>query len=287
MAKDRSIPKQWEEFMKEAEHAIKTGEDLADFVERMKDHGFQVSYNKRNLSQEENDCQEVIRYFNKMCDTTYEALANSVIGKLIITRYREGHSAEIMKRVIDMMAARFKGGALQTNLRPDIIFNRLRFSAYVGQLPAMRRPAVSTPAPARTADQEKAKVNTSPAPPKKSEQEIAEDETHLMHSWIEEISCIDQSKQNILIWTIPINIVWKFLERTKKQEINNAGVLVKAKQFAAQKINEYKQQSELPNIDDRIETCRRYYIIKSLFKGHSLGELKAWAQPHHFKNIPQ
>lgn len=276
---EKEIPKAWEQFFKEARIAIESGETISDFFERMQDDGFNVTYHKRDLNNERAIIIEIIQFFNSTCGTTYKQNHPSAISNQIMTRYREGYSCEIMKRVITMLAKRWKGTEMQINLRPDIIFGSLKFSAYAGLLPPINRPAPPAIAPARPQQPQSAKPQA-----KLTIQELAQRDAQGMQYFLEEIYVFNQSEKNVLLAIFPINIVWRFFERIKKEEISNPDLINKANQFASQKIEGYK--AKMPDLEEKEnkETCRRYYIIKSLLKGHNLDTVKSWARPDHFVN---
>lgn len=281
MAKKKTIPKSWQDFIKEVRHAIETEEDLGDFVERMQDGGFDVIYNAPNATKEKDVFLDVIRFFNKTCGTSYKENYPSAISNLIISRYKDGETADTMKRVIYMVALRFKGGFMEVNLRPDIIFQTLKFQAYAGQLPAIRKPQ-----PALSSEAVNSKANPSnillqsPATKPLTKEEKVNRDTEGMRECMEDVFMLDQKATNILLHILTINIVWDFLARIKIP-IDHS-IIARASDFAKLKVEEYKIKISELDEESSKETCRRYYILKSLFKGHTLGEVKALAQAKHF-----
>lgn len=281
MLQNSDIPKPFQDFMKEAEHAIKTGEPLADFYERMQDYGFVLTYRKRNFSEERAVFLEVIRYFNKRCATNYKEKCPSAIADMIINRYREGNNVETMKRVIHMKACAWQGTPMEVNLAPHVIFDRVKFESYAGQLRPISRPA---PPPSGL----KPSVDQTIKPPirKPTLQELVDNDVKGMRDLLEELYLYDSNKQNIFIALFPINLVWSFLHRLQKIQVDEA-LYENARKFAQQKIEEYKTKDPDTDTTERHETCRRYYIIKSLFKGQSLNDVKGWVLPEQFINIPR
>lgn len=284
MSKQNEIPAQWQDFMKEARIAIESGEPLADFYERMTDDGFTIHYYRRDLNHERAVFLEVIRFFNKRCGTNYKEKMPSAISNLIINRYREGHSVDTMKGVINMKACAWLGAPMEANLVPHIIFDRTKFESYAGKLRPVSRPA-PTPSPGQGLKAPLPKEP--PVPPrKKSLQELIDGDVNGMRFMLEELYKWDSKTQHILLALIPLNIVWDYLRRIKKIHVDQS-LFEKARQFSEQKAQEYKQKDAALDMTETLETCRRYYIIKSLFKGQHLNDVKAWVMPEQFINIPR
>lgn len=77
--------------------------------------------------------EEVIGYLNEQAGTSFQPDADAH-RKLIQARMNDGATVDDLKTVIRKKCAEWKGGKMQTNLKPSTLFRASNFEGYLGQL---------------------------------------------------------------------------------------------------------------------------------------------------------
>ena len=75
------------------------------------------------------DIKEIVAYLNKKCETQYRVTTDKT-RKLINARFVEKYKREDFYKVIDCMAAEWKGGKYERFLRPETLFGN-KFESYL------------------------------------------------------------------------------------------------------------------------------------------------------------
>lgn len=269
----------WEDFLKEATYFFQEKELLDDFIERMKDAGFSVSYEKVNARKDKEFFLDIIKFFNQVTGSNYLIKYPSPISDTILNRKKEGFSSDIMKQVVLMLKRRWRNTEMEINLRPDIVFDRTKFHNYVGQLP-------SIPV--------KAPIITKSAPPpilfpEELKRETAAKNVDAMQTFLALMCGFDSQKQDIALHGLMIDEVYQFLKKTGKyDELQKKELQEKALNFADEQLkahNKGKKEPVNPETKEgrfRIRVAARYYFVKSLLIGKTLEEVKSWVKIEYY-----
>lgn len=77
-------------------------------------------------------CEKTIEYLNEKCGTTYDP-ENEELYKQIRERYKEGHTLDEFKAVIDKKSKEWLFSSMAKNLNPITLFKPIKFSVYLGE----------------------------------------------------------------------------------------------------------------------------------------------------------
>lgn len=85
-------------------------------------------------------CVGAIMYLNSIAGTKFRPAGKSL--ELLKARLSEGYSFEDIKSVIDLKCKEWLGTKMEPYLRPETLFNRTKFSSYVGAIPVDSKPKI-------------------------------------------------------------------------------------------------------------------------------------------------
>lgn len=89
-------------------------------------------------------CIEVLTYLNEKAGTDYRLKYPSSHTDKILARRKDGATMDEIKKVIDCKVDQWKGTESAIYLRPETLFNRTKFSNYLGQINVKRSNVQST-----------------------------------------------------------------------------------------------------------------------------------------------
>lgn len=263
----------WADFLKEAAFAVESKEPIDGFMERMQDAGYDVIFTPAALRPQLEEAKEIALYFNRVCGTTYDIkrFPNHTSAR-ITNLLKQGFSADRLKDVILMMANRFKGIALENNLRMDIIFNPDKFFNYEAQCRVQKSTAQKT-------NNRTQSINSGHLPQMKASfypENTPELNMQATLELIEELSLFDFTKKKPLHLIALTAMVSQYFDK------NHINLFTEENQEKATAFA--KEYCKEP---DSMEYYRKYYLLKKLIKEKGLPEIKAMVSIDHFKGKTQ